>query len=101
MPTVASLHGSLSPNHLLHPRPAVLHTLLGTHTCLLFFLSALPSLVPTCPYPTPPHPPCQVMVTKEVASESGFSLKDLVPTSTAVLIEGELTETPPGTKQKV
>ena len=40
-------------------------------------------------------------MTKEVASESGFSLKDLVPTSTAVLIEGELTETPPGTKQKV
>lgn len=42
----------------------------------------------------------QVMVTKEVAAEGGFTLKDLVPTSTCVLIEGQLAETPPGTKQK-
>lgn len=42
----------------------------------------------------------QVMVDKEVAEEVG-SLKELVPTSTCVLIEGKLSETPPGTKQKV
>lgn len=43
----------------------------------------------------------QVMVTKDAAAESGFALKDLTPTSTCVLIEGQLAETPPGTKQKV
>lgn len=42
----------------------------------------------------------QVMVDKDVAEEVG-GLKDLVPTSTCVLIEGHLAETPPGTKQKV
>ncbi|GAB4818156.1 hypothetical protein N2152v2_005202 [Parachlorella kessleri] len=42
----------------------------------------------------------QVMVTKEVAEEVG-GLKELCPTSTSVLIEGTLEETPPGTKQKV
>ena len=44
----------------------------------------------------------QIMVDKAVAegvTEGG--LKDLVPTSTCVLIEGHLAETPPGTKQKV
>ncbi len=40
------------------------------------------------------------MVTKEVAEEVG-GLKELCPTSTSVLIEGTLEETPPGTKQKV
>lgn len=39
------------------------------------------------------------MVTKEVAEEVG-GLKTLTPTSTCVLIEGVLAETPPGTKQK-
>lgn len=39
------------------------------------------------------------MVTKEVAEEAG-GLKALTPTSTCVLIEGVLAETPPGTKQK-
>ncbi|KAL4441815.1 hypothetical protein ABPG77_003731 [Micractinium sp. CCAP 211/92] len=42
----------------------------------------------------------QIMVTKEVAEEVG-GLKTLTPTSTCVLIEGVLAETPPGTKQKV
>jgi asparaginyl-tRNA synthetase len=42
----------------------------------------------------------QVMVDASVAEEVG-GLKDLVPTSTCVLIEGVLAETPPGTKQKV
>lgn len=42
----------------------------------------------------------QIMVTKEVAEEVG-GLKSLTPTSTCVLIEGVLAETPPGTKQKV
>lgn len=40
------------------------------------------------------------MVTKEVAEPVG-GLKDLVPTSTCVLVEGVLSETPEGTKQKV
>lgn len=38
------------------------------------------------------------MVDKEVAEEVG-GLKKLVPTGTAVLIEGVLAETPEGTKQ--
>ncbi|KAL4434001.1 hypothetical protein ABPG75_000442 [Micractinium tetrahymenae] len=42
----------------------------------------------------------QIMVTKEVAEEVG-GLKSLTPTSTCVLIEGVLAQTPPGTKQKV
>lgn len=42
----------------------------------------------------------QVMVTKEVAEAVG-SLKALIPSGTSVLVEGELTETPPGTKQVV
>lgn len=42
----------------------------------------------------------QVMVDKEVAAEVG-GLGALTPTSTCVLIEGVLAETPPGTKQKV
>lgn len=42
----------------------------------------------------------QVMVDAGVAEEVG-GLKALVPTSTCVLIEGVLSETPPGTKQKV
>jgi hypothetical protein len=40
----------------------------------------------------------QVMVTKEVAESVG-GLKELVPAGTSVLIEGELTRTPEGTKQ--
>ena len=40
------------------------------------------------------------MVDKEVAEEVG-GLKQLTPTSTCVLIEGVLAQTPPGTKQKV
>ena len=40
----------------------------------------------------------QVMVTKEVAAAVG-GLKDLVPTGTSVLIEGELTEAPAKAKQ--
>ena len=43
----------------------------------------------------------QVMVDKEVAEDINTTLKVLVPTSTCVLIEGVLSETPPGTKQKV
>lgn len=42
----------------------------------------------------------QVMVDKPIAEDVG-GLKALVPTSTCVLIEGVLAETPPGTKQKV
>ncbi|PSC73030.1 asparagine-tRNA cytoplasmic 1-like [Micractinium conductrix] len=42
----------------------------------------------------------QVMVEKAVAEEVG-GLKSLTPTSTCVLIEGVLAETPEGTKQKV
>ena len=38
------------------------------------------------------------MVSKEVAEELG-GLKKLVPTGTAVLVEGLLAETPEGTKQ--
>lgn len=38
------------------------------------------------------------MVTKEVAEGVG-GLKELVPAGTSVLIEGELTGTPEGTKQ--
>jgi hypothetical protein len=38
------------------------------------------------------------MVTKEVAEAVG-GLKKLVPTGTCVLIEGNLAETPEGTKQ--
>lgn len=40
----------------------------------------------------------QVMVPKEVADAVG-GLKALVSTGTSVLVEGELTETPEGTKQ--
>ena len=40
------------------------------------------------------------MVDKDVAEEAG-GLKQLTPTSTCVLIEGVLAQTPPGTKQKV
>ena len=40
------------------------------------------------------------MVTKEVAEAAG-GLKALIPSGTSVLVEGELTETPPGTKQVV
>ncbi len=40
----------------------------------------------------------QVMVTREVAAAAG-GLKALISTGTSVLVEGELTETPPGTKQ--
>lgn len=45
----------------------------------------------------------QIMIEKDVAEASDCigSLKDLVPTSTCVLIEGTLSETPAGTKQKV
>jgi hypothetical protein len=45
----------------------------------------------------------QVMVEREVAESSDgvASLKELVPTSTCVLVEGTLAETPEGTKQKV
>ncbi|KAG7673083.1 hypothetical protein KSW81_006298 [Nannochloris sp. 'desiccata'] len=42
----------------------------------------------------------QVMVDKDVAEEVG-GLKAMTPTSTCVLIEGVLAETPEGTKQKV
>jgi asparaginyl-tRNA synthetase len=42
----------------------------------------------------------QVMVDKEVAAEVG-GLKEIVATSTCVLIEGVLAQTPEGTKQKV
>lgn len=42
----------------------------------------------------------QVMVDKDVAAEIG-GLGALTPTSTCVLVEGILAETPPGTKQKV
>lgn len=42
----------------------------------------------------------QVLVDKEVAAEVG-SLKELVPTATCVLVEGELKKTPEGTRQKV
>ena len=42
----------------------------------------------------------QIMVDKDVDEDIG-GLKMLVPTSTCVLIEGVLAETPPGTKQKV
>lgn len=42
----------------------------------------------------------QIMVDKEVAEEVG-GLKEIVATSTCVLIEGELAQTPEGTKQKV
>lgn len=42
----------------------------------------------------------QVMVDKAVAESVG-GLGQLTPTSTCVLIEGILSETPPGTKQKV
>jgi len=42
----------------------------------------------------------QVMVDKDVAEGVG-GLKTLTPTSTCVLIEGVLAQTPPGTKQKV
>ena len=38
------------------------------------------------------------MVTKEVAEAVG-GLKAITSTGTSVLVEGELTETPPGTKQ--
>ena len=40
----------------------------------------------------------QVMVTKEVAEAVG-GLKAIISTGTSVLVEGQLTETPPGTKQ--
>lgn len=42
----------------------------------------------------------QIMVTKEVAEAVG-GLKNLVPTGTSVLIEGQLAQTPEGTKQAV
>lgn len=42
----------------------------------------------------------QVMVDKDVAEDVG-GLKAMTPTSTCVLIEGVLAETPEGTKQKV
>lgn len=42
----------------------------------------------------------QVMVDKDVAAAVG-GLGALTPTSTCVLVEGVLAETPPGTKQKV
>jgi asparaginyl-tRNA synthetase len=42
----------------------------------------------------------QVMVDKEVGDEVG-GLKEITPTATCVLIEGELAKTPEGTKQKV
>ena len=41
----------------------------------------------------------QVLVTKEVAEESGLTLNKLTPTGTSVLVEGELAATPEGTKQ--
>jgi hypothetical protein len=47
-----------------------------------------------------PIQPNQVMVDKAVAEGSG-GLKRLVPTGTAVLVEGTLAETPEGTKQAV
>jgi len=43
----------------------------------------------------------QVMVDKEVAEASGFTIKDLVPTGTSVLVEGVLSETPENVKQAV
>jgi asparaginyl-tRNA synthetase len=43
----------------------------------------------------------QVMVDRGVAEAAGATLKELVPTSTCVLIEGTLAATPEGTKQKV
>lgn len=53
---------------------------------------ALLTRLPTC---------ClQIMVDKAVGEEVG-GLKQLTPTSTCVLIEGVLAETPEGTKQKV
>ena len=45
-----------------------------------------------------PGPGPQVMVTKEVAEAVG-GLKAITSTGTSVMVEGELTETPPGTKQ--
>ena len=42
---------------------------------------------------------CQVMLTKEVAEAGDITLKAAVPTGTSVLIEGELSKTPEGTKQ--
>jgi hypothetical protein len=41
----------------------------------------------------------QIVVSKEVAELSGTSQKSLTPTGTSVLIEGELTAPPEGTKQ--
>jgi hypothetical protein len=60
----------------------------------------------TCVFPCDPPPlklappprPLQIMVTKEVGEAVG-GLKKLVPTGTAVLIEGTLADTPEGTKQ--
>jgi len=43
----------------------------------------------------------QVMVTKEVAAELGTALNKITATGTSVLVEGELTATPEGTKQAV
>eukprot|EP00193_Tetraselmis_chui_P011899 CAMPEP_0177790698 /NCGR_PEP_ID=MMETSP0491_2-20121128/23502_1 /TAXON_ID=63592 /ORGANISM="Tetraselmis chuii, Strain PLY429" /LENGTH=585 /DNA_ID=CAMNT_0019312807 /DNA_START=170 /DNA_END=1928 /DNA_ORIENTATION=- len=43
----------------------------------------------------------QVVVDKEVAESSGFSLKDCCPTGTCILVEGLLSKTPEGTKQAV
>ena len=41
----------------------------------------------------------QVMLTKEVAESSGFSLKLAAPTGTSLLVEGTLARTPEGTEQ--
>lgn len=41
----------------------------------------------------------QVMLGKEVAESSGFSLKLAVPTGTSLLVEGMLLKTPEGTEQ--
>ena len=41
----------------------------------------------------------QVMLTKEVAESSGFSLKLATPTGTSLLVEGTLAKTPEGTEQ--
>ena len=66
---------------------------------LTFLLARLPP--PLLPAACCPACGCmQIMVDKEVGDQVG-GLKQLTPTSTCVLIEGVLAETPEGTKQKV
>lgn len=50
-------------------------------------------------YPFPAHLACQVLVTKEVAEAFGILLNKISATGTSILVEGELSATPEGTKQ--